>query len=115
MPVVADGRVDAVPRYMLELSPQKHAFYTLSWLVQPSPVANAATGSATQSPALEVHSAWRPDEWHHVVVSWSRAENARHIYLDGKLELKGGSREDRSAAKEWISMFMHEAVVKESP
>ena len=32
VPVVADGRVDAVPRYMGELSPQQHAFYTLSWL-----------------------------------------------------------------------------------
>lgn len=31
-------------------------------------------------------SAWRPDEWHHVAVSWSRAANARRIYVDGKLE-----------------------------
>jgi len=31
-------------------------------------------------------SAWRPDEWHHVVVNWSRAGNARRIYIDGKLE-----------------------------
>jgi hypothetical protein len=28
-------------------------------------------------------------------------------YLDGKLELKGGSKEDRIAAREWISMFLH--------
>ncbi len=34
-------------------------------------------------------------------------------YYTGKLELRGGSREDRQAAKEWISLFMHEAVVKE--
>jgi hypothetical protein len=33
--------------------------------------------------------------------------------LDGRLELKGGSREDRQAAQEWISMFLHEAVVRE--
>ena len=33
--------------------------------------------------------------------------------LDGKLELRGGSKEDRQAAKEWISLFMHDAVVKE--
>jgi hypothetical protein len=32
-------------------------------------------------------------------------------YLDGKLELRGGSEEDRSAAEEWISLFCHEAVV----
>jgi hypothetical protein len=34
-------------------------------------------------------------------------------YLDGKLELKGGSKEDRQAAREWISMFLHDAVVRE--
>jgi hypothetical protein len=34
-------------------------------------------------------------------------------YLDGKLELKGGSKEDRGEAREWISMFFHEAVVGE--
>ena len=33
--------------------------------------------------------------------------------LTGKLELRGGSREDRLAAKEWVSLFMHDAVVKE--
>jgi hypothetical protein len=27
------------------------------------------------------------------------------------LELKGGSKEDRLAAYEWISLFWHEAVV----
>lgn len=35
--------------------------------------------------------------------------------LDGKLELIGGTDEDRTAAREWISMFMHEAVVRERP
>jgi hypothetical protein len=35
--------------------------------------------------------------------------------LDGKLELVGGTNEDRTAAREWISMFFHEAVVKEAP
>jgi hypothetical protein len=34
-------------------------------------------------------------------------------FLDGRLELKGGSKEDRDAAHEWISLFMHEAVVRE--
>ena len=34
-------------------------------------------------------------------------------YLDGKLELKGGSNSDRIAAREWISLFMHEAVARE--
>lgn len=31
--------------------------------------------------------------------------------LDCKFELRGGSSEDHSTAKEWISMFMHEAVL----
>ena len=29
---------------------------------------------------------WRPGQWHHVVATWSRAHNARRIYVDGKLE-----------------------------
>ncbi len=33
--------------------------------------------------------------------------------LDGKLELIGGSKDDRTAAREWISLFLHEAVVRE--
>ena len=31
--------------------------------------------------------------------------------LDCKFELRGGSVEDHSAAKEWISLFMHEIVL----
>ncbi len=33
--------------------------------------------------------------------------------LDGKLELVDGSSDDRIAAREWISLFLHEAVVRE--
>jgi hypothetical protein len=34
--------------------------------------------------------------------------------LDGKYELRGGSKEDLVAAREWISMFMDDkAVVRE--
>ena len=29
---------------------------------------------------------------------------------DGSVELRGGHTHDRAAAKEWISLFMHEAV-----
>ncbi|MEW6304750.1 MAG: hypothetical protein AB1705_14845 [Verrucomicrobiota bacterium] len=32
---------------------------------------------------------------------------------DGRLELRGGSAEERTAVKEWVSLFMHEAVVSE--
>jgi hypothetical protein len=37
----------------------------------------------------------------------------RSIDLHGKYELRGGSKEDRLAAKEWISMFCHDVVVPE--
>ena len=36
---------------------------------------------------------------------------ARLVSLrDGSVELRGGKADERTAAKEWISMFMHEAV-----
>jgi hypothetical protein len=44
-----------------------------------------------------------------VVASWGQAHLIK--YLDGKTELRGGSKEDRLAAQEWISLFWHEAVV----
>jgi hypothetical protein len=34
--------------------------------------------------------------------------------LEGKWELVGGSTGDRLEAQEWISLFMHEAVVHET-
>jgi hypothetical protein len=46
-----------------------------------------------------------------VVASWGEAQLVK--YLDVKLVLKGGSKEDRQAAHEWISMFLNDAVVKE--
>ena len=32
-------------------------------------------------------------------------------HLSGKIELLGGSPDDRRAAKEWCSLFLHEAVI----
>lgn len=32
-------------------------------------------------------------------------------HLDGKIQLIGGTPEDRRAAREWCSMFLHEAAV----
>ena len=46
-----------------------------------------------------------------LIASWGEAKLVK--YLDGKLELKGGSKEDHGEAKEWLSMFWHEAVVRE--
>lgn len=31
--------------------------------------------------------------------------------LDCRFELRGGSERDRAEAREWISLFLHEAVV----
>ena len=46
-----------------------------------------------------------------LIASWGEARLVK--YLDGKCELKGGSKEDRGEAREWMSMFWHEAVVRE--
>ena len=46
------------------------------------------------------------------IVAWfGEAKLVR--FLDGKTELRGGSKNDRTAAREWISLFWHEAVVHE--
>jgi hypothetical protein len=46
------------------------------------------------------------------IAAFGQARLVKH--LDGKMELKGGSKGDRIAAYEWISLFMHEAVVGEA-
>jgi hypothetical protein len=46
-----------------------------------------------------------------VVAAWGEAQLIR--FLDGKCELRGGSKEDRAEAKEWMSLFWHTAVVGE--
>ena len=33
--------------------------------------------------------------------------------LDGSFELAGGSKDDQMEAREWLSLFMHEAVISE--
>jgi len=43
-----------------------------------------------------------------VIAAWGEARLIK--YLDDKLELKGGSNEDRIEAREWISMFLNDAV-----
>jgi len=34
---------------------------------------------------------------------------------DGRVELRGGTAADRTEAKEWISLFMHDAVPRIVP
>ena len=45
-----------------------------------------------------------------LMASWGEARLIN--YLDGKLVLKGGSKEDRIAAREWISLFLNNSVVR---
>ena len=44
-----------------------------------------------------------------LIASWGEARLIK--FLNGKWELRGGSENDRAEAKEWISMFWHDAVV----
>jgi hypothetical protein len=44
-----------------------------------------------------------------VMASWGEAQLIR--YLDGKTELRGGSKQDLAEAREWMSLFWHEATV----
>jgi hypothetical protein len=44
-----------------------------------------------------------------VIASWGGAKLVKH--WDGRLELRGGSREEVGEAREWLSLFWHEAVV----
>jgi hypothetical protein len=46
-----------------------------------------------------------------IMASWGEARLVK--YLDGKLVLKGGAKEDRIAARQWISMFLNDAVAGE--
>jgi hypothetical protein len=45
-----------------------------------------------------------------VMASWGEALLIK--YLDGNLVLKGGLKEDRQAAHEWISMFLNGEAVR---
>ena len=47
-----------------------------------------------------------------LIASWGEARLIN--YLDGKLVLKGGSKADRIAAREWISLFLNNAVAREA-
>ena len=46
-----------------------------------------------------------------VIATFGQAQLVK--FLDGKYELRGGSKDDRLAAKEWIALFCHEVVVQE--
>ena len=46
-----------------------------------------------------------------VIAFFGEAKLVRTI--DFKYELRGGSQDDRISAREWISLFFHDAAVKE--
>jgi len=43
-----------------------------------------------------------------LLAGFGQARLIRH--LDGRYELRGGTNSDRQAAREWCSLFMHQAV-----
>ena len=45
-----------------------------------------------------------------MIASWGEAQLIK--YLDEETEPKGGSEQDRAEAREWMSLFWHEAVAK---
>jgi hypothetical protein len=45
-----------------------------------------------------------------IIVNFGGARLLRKC--DGRFELRGGSREERQAVREWVSLFQHEAAVK---
>ena len=45
-----------------------------------------------------------------IITTFGRARLVR--LRDGAAELRGGHAADRTTAKEWVSLFMHEAVLR---
>ena len=53
--------------------------------------------------------AWRKRDEGETLATFGGARLVKK--LNGKIELVGGSADDRVAAKEWASLFLHEATV----
>jgi hypothetical protein len=53
--------------------------------------------------------AWRTRDEGELIASFGDARLVK--YLDGKIALVGGTRDERHAAREWCSLFLHEAAV----
>ena len=53
--------------------------------------------------------AWRTQDEGELIASFGDARLVK--YLDGKIKLVGGTRDERGAAREWCSLFLHEAAV----
>lgn len=53
--------------------------------------------------------AWRKRDEGETLATFGEAKLVKK--LNGEIELVGGSADDRTAAREWVSLFLHEARV----
>lgn len=53
-----------------------------------------------------------PRHWNHIA-SFGKARLVTNA--TGRVELLGGSPADRAEAQEWMSLFLHDAVLRNSP
>lgn len=53
-----------------------------------------------------------PRHWNHIA-SFGQARLVTNA--TGRVELLGGSPDDRAEAQEWISLFLHDAILQKSP
>lgn len=53
--------------------------------------------------------AWLPQDKGETIATFGDARLVK--YLDGKIQLIGGTLDDRRAAREWCSLFLHQATV----
>jgi hypothetical protein len=59
------------------------------------------------------HPSTKPGTQPRIVATFGKAELVRTAGCN--YELRGASSDDFTAAKEWVSMFMHEAVLRTTP
>lgn len=57
--------------------------------------------------------AWLKEDQGELIATFGDARLVK--CLDGKIKLLGGSPDDRTAAREWCSLFLHEALISPSP
>lgn len=99
----------------------------LEWLLRPKNTVGPKVISTSLDPAIVpplpivsghimktlVNGLNRPRYWNVDIARFGQASLVTGS--DGRIELRGGSRSDRTEAKEWISLFMHDAVPRVVP
>ena len=53
---------------------------------------------------------FRDRETEHLITTFGRARLV--CRADGTVELRGGEAEDKTSAKDWVSLFMHVAALR---